>query len=303
MLSDSKSTFLDTVNIGISPFAEAVAWEALMTKYTENQLESKFPLSKNLNKSLSEIYRQAFIGNNPLIKDSSVLDKVNELLKTKTPFFVGTPQMFDYPDGLRDDCCPPRLFYYKGDIGLLRSRSVSVVGSRQASSSGIEQTKRIVKKLVGNDFTVVSGLAKGVDTAALETALSLGGQVIAVIGTPVDEYYPRENKQLQDKIADHLLISAVPFYHYHNIPFRNRRFYFPRRNTIMSAISDATIIVEVSETSGTRVQARAAIQQGRQLLIMDNCFQKAQWPHKLIDKGAHRVADEDELLNLLTSNE
>ncbi|CAN0406112.1 unnamed protein product, partial [Phaeothamnion confervicola] len=147
-------------------------------------------------------------------------------------------------------------------------------------------------------FTVVSGLAEGIDTVAHVTAIEAGGQTISILGTPLTSYYPVGNKALQQRIAaSYLLISQVPIVrHSRQTPHGNRLF-FPERNVTMSALTEATIIVEAGNTSGTLVQARAALRQKRKLFILDNCFrnQSLTWPTKFLERGAVRVADFDEI--------
>ena len=156
-----------------------------------------------------------------------------------------------------------------------------------------------MRLLIEDGFTIVSGLAEGIDTIALETAIHEGAKVVAVVGTPITQAYPKENSALQQEIAkNHLLISQVPvkFSTERNNPVDNRTF-FPERNITMSAISQGTIIIEAGETSGTLVQARAALKQKRKLFILDNCFlnKSITWPEKFRAKGAIRVADYDDI--------
>lgn len=156
--------------------------------------------------------------------------------------------------------------------------------------------------LVNDDFTTISGLAKGIDTHAHKTAIQNGGKTIAVLGTPLNKYYPRENKYLQQEIAkNHLLISQVPFWHYTEESYFNNRLFFPERNKTMSALSEATVIVEASETSGTLIQARAALYQKRKLFILDNNFKnpKISWPYRLKNKGAIRVREYEDITRAL----
>jgi DNA processing protein len=121
-----------------------------------------------------------------------------------------------------------------------------------------------------------------VDTAAHETAIAAGGRTIAVIGTPLSHVYPRTNTELQRKIArDFLLISQVPVKRYETRTTGKNRLFFPERNITMSALTEATVIVEAGETSGTLIQARAALQQGRKLFILDSCF-----PQRAADMAA-----------------
>ena len=140
-------------------------------------------------------------------------------------------------------------------------------------------------------------LAAGIDTVAHETAIAEGGRTIAVIGTPLSYTYPRENAELQRKIArEYLVISQVPVRRYEKQDYRKNRFFFPERNITMSALTEATIIVEAGETSGTLIQARAALQQRRKLFILDSCFRKGlSWPEKFAANGAIRVKDYNDI--------
>ena len=154
----------------------------------------------------------------------------------------------EYPQKLRDAAHPIELLYYQGWWDLAESRSVAVVGMRTPSSDGVARTRKLVKALVKDDFTVVSGLAMGVDTVAHETAIAEGGRTIAVIGTPLSHSYPKENVELQHKIADEfLLISQVPVKRYERQDYRRNRLFFPERNVTMSALTEATIIVEAGK--------------------------------------------------------
>jgi DNA processing protein len=204
----------------------------------------------------------------------------------------------DYPRKLRDARHPVEVLYYQGAWELTETRSVAVVGSREASEDGLKRAARIARELVDRGFTVVSGLAAGIDTAALTAAVERGGPVAAVIGTPLGVVYPRENRGLQELIArDHLLISQVPVLRYAvQAPPQNRLF-FPERNVTMSALTEGTIIVEAGETSGTLTQARAALHQGRKLFILDSCFNRTDitWPARFEAEGAIRVRTSEDI--------
>lgn len=220
-----------------------------------------------------------------------------------TRFGVRVHGAGDYPEKLRDAAHPIELLYYQGWWDLAASRCVAVVGTRKPSPEGIARTRRLVRELVKDNFTVVSGLAAGVDAAVHETTIACDGRTIAVIGTPLSHAYPRENAELQRRIArDFLLISQVPLRRYEAQDYRMNRLFFPERNVTMSALTEATIIVEAGETSGTLIQARAALQQGRKLLILDSCFRNpsVSWPQKFADKGAIRVMDYDDIRQQLS---
>ena len=204
-----------------------------------------------------------------------------------------------YPAKLRDAQYPAELFYYQGNLDLIAAKSVAVVGTRNPSEDGILRTRKLVRNLLKDDFIIVSGLAQGVDTAAHTTAIGEGGQTIAVLGTPIHRSYPAANRSLQSQIAnEHLLVSQVPVERYDAQPnVRHNRWFFPERNKTMSAISEATIIIEAGNTSGTLVQAREALRQGRKLFILNSCFERGDltWPEKFEKAGAVRVRDYDEI--------
>ena len=158
--------------------------------------------------------------------------------------------------------------------------------------------RKLVKLLVKDGYTITSGLAKGIDTAAHKTALQAGGRTMAVIGTPLSENYPKENKKLQEFLSKNfLVISQVPFVRYSKQTPMYNKLFFPERNKLMSAITEATVIIEASETSGTLVQARAALEQGRKLFILESCFQNPNitWPSTFEKKGAIRVREYDDI--------
>jgi DNA processing protein len=207
----------------------------------------------------------------------------------------------DYPMKLRDARNPVELLYYQGAWELTETRCVAVVGSRQASGNGLTRARRIARELVARGFTIVSGLAAGIDTAAHMTAME-AGSTIAVIGTPLGIYYPPENRELQDKIArEFLVISQVPLLRYRKQQVPQNRLFFPERNITMSALTEATIIVEASETSGTLTQARAALYQRRKLFILDSCFERKDitWPARFERQGAIRVRGPDDIWKAL----
>jgi DNA processing protein len=210
----------------------------------------------------------------------------------------------DYPEKLRDAAHPVELLYFQGNWDLTSTRCMAIVGTRKPSEEGIRRAAKLARSFVKADFTVVSGLAQGIDTVAHATAIESGGRTIAVLGTPITEYYPAENKSLQQRIADeHLVISQVPIVRYSRQTFHGNRLFFPERNATMSALTEATVIVEAGETSGTLIQARHAIQQRRKLFILDSCFRdpRLTWPAKYLERGAIRVSDFDEVVKHLAS--
>ena len=214
-------------------------------------------------------------------------------------FGVRVHGMHDYPDRLRDATEPVELLYFLGSWELAEApRRVAVVGTRKVTPEGAARTRKLVKALVAHDFTIVSGLAQGVDTIAHQTAIECGGRTIAVIGTPISEVYPKENADLQRHLAEEfLVVSQVPVLRYKAQGPNGNRLFFPERNKTMSALTEATIIVEASETSGTLIQAKAALDQGRKLFILDSNFSNPDitWPARFEKLGAIRVREFEDI--------
>lgn len=178
----------------------------------------------------------------------------------------------------------PEVLFLQGHRDLLQSGSrVAVVGSRRASPEALRWAKEITKMLVDHDITVVSGLALGVDTVAHETAIRAGGRTVAVLGTSLDQYAVPRNRHLQDEIGErHLLVSQFP------IGGGFHRSHFPRRNKTMALLSDATVIVEATENSGTRHQGWEAIKLARPVLFPSRFLNAtdARWPRQMVEYGA-----------------
>jgi len=215
------------------------------------------------------------------------------------PFSMRLNGIGDYPAELRDAAHPLEMLYYQGEWDLAYSpKRVAIVGTRNPSEEGIRRTRKLVSLLVEDKYSIVSGLAKGIDTIAHETAIERKGETIAVIGTPLDHVYPKENAALQKRIArEFLLVSQVPVLFYAQRSWQWNREFFPARNVTMSAMTQATIIIEAGETSGTLIQARAALAQKRKLFILESNFQKPglTWPHRFEEQGAIRVRDFDDI--------
>jgi len=242
----------------------------------------------------------------PQAEIDSALQKLTEMLGEERLRTVGirVNGAGEYPKKLRDADHPVEVLYYRGDWELVETPGVAIVGTRSPSPEGELNAKRIAHALVRENYTVVSGLAKGIDTAAHTAAMAANGKTIAVIGTPLFDYYPRENKGLQEEIAEKfLLISQVPFLRYAQQNYKTNRLFFPARNVTMSALTQATVIVEAGNTSGTLVQARAALAQGRKLFILESCFRNTEltWPAKYERQGAIRVKNVSQIMEVLNS--
>jgi DNA processing protein len=283
----------------VSPLTEMGAYEALWAKLdtTFSSLAKKFRDAPDLLPSdFVADYEAKYFSDTVLqmLRDSGV-----------RKFGIRVHRAGEYPQKLRDAEDPVELLYYRGWWDLVETRSVAVVGTREPTSQALGNTSRLVGLLVRDGFTIVSGLARGIDTAAHTAAMQKAGKTIAVVGTPLTHCYPKENAELQERIAaDYLVISQVPVYRYSKQDFRRNRGFFPERNKTMSALTEATIIVEAGQTSGTLIQARAALKQGRKLFILDGSFRnpKLTWPHEFESKGAIRVRDYEDIRKNLAAD-
>jgi len=273
--------------LGISPLREMGAYEALWDKDGASF------------KSISQVLNQSDAMPSELVEPDVAKQYGSQVVSAISGanigrFGVRVSGTEDYPSKLKDAEYPARILYYRGWWDLVYSRCVSVVGTRAPSLEGLRRTRKLVRALVEDNFTVVSGLARGIDRAVHQTTIEEGGRTIAVIGTPIHRVYPAENRVLQEKIArEHLLISPVPVSRWQRQQPKQNRIFFPERNIIMSALTDATVIVEAGETSGTLIQARHALKQGRKLFILDNCFNNTSitWPQRFLEAGAIRVRE------------
>lgn len=191
----------------------------------------------------------------------------------------------------------PKELYFEGDFSLLTSgRRVSIVGSRKATPQGLHRAKVVTEELVRNNIIVVSGLAEGIDTQAHISAIANGGRTIAVLGTPLSKAYPAKNKALLDKIKEnHLAISQ---FGEDSATYPSN---FPQRNRTMALISDATIIIEATENSGTRHQGWEAIRLGRKVFILENILNdpSVRWAKEMTDYGALPLSKDNVVEELL----
>jgi DNA processing protein len=195
---------------------------------------------------------------------------------------------------------PPLLFVegeWKEEIDSL---SVAVVGTRSASKEGIARARRLSRELVEAGFTVVSGMAEGIDTAAHEAALESRGRTVAVMGTGIDDRYPAVNAGLAGAILSSGGALLSQFF-----PEQGpRRWTFPQRNVTMSGLTLATVVVEAAATSGARMQARVALQHGRTVFLLRSLVDAHDWAREYVDDGVYdtqaiRVETTDDIVRRL----
>ena len=192
----------------------------------------------------------------------------------------------------------PSKLYTAGPmrVPLPRPR-VAIVGSRQATPQSLAQAESIARTLTTDGIVIVSGLAKGIDSAAHKAAIESGGQTIAVLGTPLDRVYPSENTHLQAEIVKrHLAVSQFV------VGSVVRRSNFVRRNRTMALIADASVIVHAGESSGSLSQGYEALRLNRPLYIWKALFEsRLSWPKEMVKYGAMILSDPKELLENLPS--
>jgi len=190
----------------------------------------------------------------------------------------------------------PPLLFVRGQFTERDDLAVAVVGSRRASTYGQRVAKRLVEGLVERGLTVVSGLARGIDSVAHRAALAAGGRTIAVLGCGVDVDYPVENSSLADRIAEGgAVVSEFP------LGTEPEAGHFPRRNRLISALSFGVVVVEAREKSGALLTAHLAADQGREVFaVPGNIDQpRSQGPHRLIQEGAKLVQSVEDILEEL----
>lgn len=187
-----------------------------------------------------------------------------------------------------------------GDSSLAKLPCVAIVGSRDVSAEGAARARRLARELSAAGVVVVSGLARGVDSEALNAAIEAKGRTIGVIGTPIDRAYPAENKRLQEKLyREHLLISQFE---------PGKTVYpsnFPERNKLMAAISDATVIIEASDKSGSLHQAVECTRLNRWLFIAKSLAENPalRWPKDFLRYPTTRVLNHtSDILEVLRAN-
>jgi DNA processing protein len=193
---------------------------------------------------------------------------------------VSTLVSDDYPAALRTVHDAPPVLYWQGTLDAADLDAVAIVGTRRPSAGGEAFARDLARLLATHGVPVVSGLARGIDSVAMRSSLAEGGRTVGVIGTGHGVYYPRENATLQDEIAaSHLLLSQFS----PGSPATKQT--FPMRNIVMSGFSSATVIAEAGETSGTRIQARAAVKHGRPLILSAQVAEKVEWARAILDAG------------------
>jgi len=203
-----------------------------------------------------------------------------------------------YPPLLRETKNHPPLLYCSGNIELLASPQIAIVGSRHCTPGGAKTATDFARTLAQAGFTITSGMATGIDTQAHLGALSCDGDTIAVTGTGLDQIYPSNNRQLAYDIHEKgLLVTEFP------LGTGPRSENFPRRNRIISGLSVATLVVEATRRSGSLITAHQAVEQGREVFAIPGSIQnpQARGCHQLIREGARLVDQAADIIEELGS--
>jgi DNA processing protein len=205
----------------------------------------------------------------------------------------------EYPANLRLVPNLPPFLFVRGELRDEDVRSVAVVGTREASEAGLRRAKRMSQMLAERSVTVISGLARGIDAAAHRAALDAGGRTVAVFGTGITKTYPSENRGLAEEITEQgALVSQF-------WPTRSPgKDTFPRRNVVTSGLSQGTVVIEASRTSGAKMQARLALEHGKKVFLVKSLVMDQQWAKDYVAKrGAIEVGDVDEVIRHLAAPE
>jgi DNA processing protein len=223
-------------------------------------------------------------------------DPVTEIAEaTERGISIVTQEDADYPESLRAAYDPPLLLYVWGKLEARDRHAIGVVGSRRATQYGLRTTKKLSFQLAGAGFTILSGLARGIDTAAHEAALAANGRTVAVIGSGLAKLYPPENLGLAEKIAagNGAVVSEFPL---HTAPDKQT---FPMRNRIVAAWSRAVLVTECPSWSGSRITANLASDYGKPVFAVPGPIDSpaSMGCHELIRDGATLVFDGSQVLD------
>ncbi len=201
---------------------------------------------------------------------------------------------FNYPTLLKEIPDPPFFIFCRGNTELLNKHSLAIVGTRRISDYGKQVISRLLPELVANELVIVSGLAYGVDAYTHQITLQEKGQCLAVLGSPIDQIYPRGNNNLAQKIlqSSGLIISE-------NAPGTAiQKFHFPMRNRVISGLSLGTLVVEAPNKSGALITATCAVEQNRELFVVPGSIFNplVEGNNNLIKKGAQPITESSDII-------
>jgi DNA processing protein len=204
----------------------------------------------------------------------------------------------DYPLNLRTIYNLPPFLFYRGKLDAEQDgRSVAVVGTREATPEGLSRAKRMARLLSERGITVLSGLALGIDTQAHLATLEAGGRTVSVLGSGLRQIYPKENRDLAERIAETgALVSQ--FW----LDAKPTTYSFPRRNVTMSGMGQGTVVIEASKTSGAKMQARLAQEHGKLVFLISHLVTQQKWAQSYLKRPrVMEVKDVEDIISQLDS--
>lgn len=242
-------------------------------------------LTEKMSIHLASIYTYEWIAKRRLLMEESAVNMVTVFDE-------------DYPNLLKETAQPPWILYYRGRMELLSTPSVAMVGTRMPTAYGRKVGEILTKELSAAGLTVVSGLARGIDSVCHEAALRSGGGTIAVVATGLDRVYPPENKELERLIShDGLVLTEYP------LGTKSHPGLFPQRNRIIAGLTYGTVVVEADSRSGSLITADAALEAGRDVFAVPGPITspKSRGALDLIKQGAKLVTSALDILEEYTS--
>lgn len=237
-------------------------------------------------------------------------EKLKEILKTFHPEReleqcekkgIRCLSIFDsgYPDILKQIFDPPILLYVKGDLLESDEAALAIVGSRHPSFYGREQAKQFSRELAESGLTIISGLARGIDQVAHEAALQVKyARSIGILGSGLDEIYPRENQKLYEALVERGAVISE-----YALGTKPMAHHFPRRNRIISGLSLAVLVIEAHSRSGSLITAHEAVEQGKDVFALPGPVDQltSRGTHRLIKEGAYLVENSSDILEVLAA--
>ena len=222
-------------------------------------------------------------------KEQVDYDKLNQW-KREMDFDYITILDEDYPEALKLISFPPFVLFYKGNKEYLKEEMYSIVGMREASDYGKTMALRIAESLSSHSIGVVSGMARGIDAYSHIGSMNSNGKTIAVLGCGINYCYPKENRELYERLCrDHLVLSEYPF------PLKPRKDYFPKRNRIVTGLGKKLVVVESQRKGGSMISVGFALEQGKDVLCVPQKFEINDGCNYLISLGAKILLSLDEL--------
>ncbi|AJG97924.1 DNA processing protein DprA [Clostridium beijerinckii] len=272
-----------------------------ITSFQKIKLINKYKTAENVYNNFEEILKENETISKKL-KNFQKDDLYYEVLKLEETLYKKNIGYITYSNPLYKEKLsgilnPPYFLFYIGNIDIINDKSIGVVGARKCSNYGLTVTKLLTKELITNNITLISGGARGIDSIAHKTALENDGYNICVLGCGIDRAYPSENKMLFSKIAEKGVVISE--FLLGTAPLREN---FPKRNRIISGLSDGVIVIEASEKSGSLITARLAQQQEKKVIAVPGSilYAGASGSNKLIRDGASICTDIEDLRVLLS---